>query len=468
MQLQQNNSTQKRRFSKEEITANFYLFAILVCGLTIKDFHKQWVEFRRKRKRSLILAPRDHGKSLVMTVAWTLWRLVNNPNLKIIIAGNSAGVAQGFLAAIKSHIEKNAVFKTLYGDLRGELWNKDQIMIKTRTLYGHKEPTITAVGAYGSIVSGHYDILLGEDLVDFENSRTQGQRDKLWDWFMTVLYPTIETSEVNEDKEGEMHFLGTRYHYDDMYGRFLGEIEKYAPGMLRNESMVMSALQGSDKEGWYALWPERKSAKRLLQIKADVGSVIFALQYQNNASMTKGSVFMPYHFGQTWEYLPEGIICIGGYDLAVSQKTTADYFAECVLYMDKKKNLYVDRIFRGRMTAPKQYEMIKSSHIKYKFTKTGVESVAYQEALAQWLRENTDVPVRSVKRSTDKVMRAYKILPLFENNKVFFKKGVNFGEFIDEMILFDGQDGKEDDMFDAFETAASLAVLGDDFKFWIE
>ena len=39
-----------------------------------------------------------------------------------------------------------------------------------------KEATVSALGASGAVVSKHFDIIIGDDLVGFENARTEAQR----------------------------------------------------------------------------------------------------------------------------------------------------------------------------------------------------------------------------------------------------------------------------------------------------
>lgn len=439
---------------------NFFLLSVIVLGYALKPCHIKWFKFRTGKKRTLIMAPRDHGKTTLLTIAYIIWRIVNNPNIRILLVSNSASMAEMILAGIKSHMKKNKILIYLFGEFEGELWNNSAITVAQRDGVGLREPTISTVGVGGALVSGHYDIVMGEDLVDFENSRTQTQRDKLWNWFWTVVFPTCETSETHPEKDGEIHLLGTRYHFDDFYGRAIGEVDKYAPGVFAKCYVRDKALS----DDGIALWPERKSAERLRQIKKDVGSIIFALQYQNDASLTKGRIFQPSNFLNTYKVLPDDVVIVQGTDLAVSKDEESDYFAECVLGFDKVKNVYLIDVWRQRITAPKQYEAIKASHKKWKWIRGGVESVAYQEALSQWLRENTGVPVKSVKRTKDKVMRAYKVQPLFENNKFFMPEGRHFSEFVDEMILF--PDGDFDDLFDACLTALDMVFSGDSFSFF--
>lgn len=456
----------KLKLSIEQIKQDFVLFTVLVLGYSIKPFHKKWADFQINNRKTLILAPRDHGKSIILTISYTIWKLINNPDLKILIASNSTTMAKRFLSAIREHFERNTTLRALFGDWVGEKWTDEALTVNKRRKIGVKEPSVSATAVFASLVSGHYDIIIADDLVDFENSLTKGQRDKVWNWFWTVLYPTLETNDVDASKSGKIHIIGTRYHPDDLYGRLINGLDGRG-GAFANNYICDKALSVDENGNYVALWPERKSVQTLLETKHSAGSTIFSLQYQNDASMMVGTKFKEEHLNNFWETLPEDVITVVGYDLAVGKSENNDYFAEVVLSADKNGNFYIREVFRGRLSAPEQFEHIKKTWQRYKFDLAGIESVAYQEAMAQWLRENSSVPVTSVKRRQDKEMRAVKIQNYFENGKVFFPKELTQTVLVlrEELLVF--PNSEHDDLFDALEcaiTVATQALSG----FWFE
>ncbi len=467
----------KLTLKKAEFLRNFFLFVVVVLAYVVKPCHYKWAMFQMNRKRSLVLAPRDHGKSIILTVAYVIWRVIKNPNIRILIVSNSATAASKMMNGIKSHFESNKILRAIFGNYVGKQWSNEAITVSKRTQVGLREPTISVVGVYGTIVSGHFDLIIPDDLCDFENTRTKSQRDKLWNWLWMVLMPTLETNEIDPSKDGSIHFIGTRYHDDDLYGRAIGSVDK--PGFLWNDTLNDGAIQyngrtatnseidemGGVQNKLTALWAERKSVKRLKQMRRDSGSIIFALQYQNNSELSKGRIFKLEDFSRKYSELPADCMLFAGTDLAVKQEETNDWFSIAVIAVSRStKDIYLLDVMRWRISAPKQFEKIKSWYKAWEFLKVGVESVAYQEAMAQWLRENTNVPVKSVSRHTDKIMRGYKIQHLFENGKFWMPVGKQFTWFVDEMVLF--PDGEFDDGFDAVETAISVAFNSNfDFAF---
>lgn len=455
--------------SKQDLLGNFFMLVVLVLGYTVKPCHWRWGQFQMARKRSLVLAPRELGKSLILTVSYIIWLILNNPNIRILIVSNSSSAASKMLAGIVSHFENNKILRAIFGDfIAGGRCNTEAFTTGKRTAVGLREATISIVGVYGTIVSGHFDVIIADDLCDFENTRTKPQRDKMWSWLWMVLMPTLESNEEHPEKDGSIHFIGTRYHHDDLYGRLIGKAEEpgaYWDNHLRDQALVGIGMAASldikdlRMEEMRTLWPEKKSIQRLLKIRKDSGSIIFGLQYQNDAEGTKGRIFQMDWFIHRYDIIPENCMIFAGTDLAVKQDDSADFFTIVVIAVDPvTKHIYILDGVKIRLTAPKQLDRIKQFYQTWKFVTCGIESVAYQEALVQWAVETTDVPVRGVTRHSDKVLRAYKIQHFFENGKVFLPHGGKFVDLVDEMVLF--PDGEHDDWFDALETAIDVAFSG--------
>jgi len=87
--------------------------------------------------------------------------------------------------------------------------------------------------------------------------------------------------------------------------------------------------------------------------------------------------------------------------------------------------------------------------------KAGVEAVAYQEAMLQELKETHPdvvvVPLRP-RGGDDKEARAHRVTAKFEDQRVFFKKGLD--ALVDEIVSF--PDGEYDDSHDALLNAMEV------------
>jgi len=98
--------------------------------------HKELCEFvlSRDKQKKLILMPRGSFKSSVTTVGYTLFSLIRDPNMRILITGETQKNAKKFLAEVKTHIEQNQKFRTIFGNWksRENIWREDEILMRMK------------------------------------------------------------------------------------------------------------------------------------------------------------------------------------------------------------------------------------------------------------------------------------------------------------------------------------------------
>ena len=194
----------------------FFIRRVLCYKFT--QFHARWLGLQNANSETLILAPRGHGKSTICTVAYSLWKLLRNPDTRILIVSNTAEQADALAGEIRLQTETNVTLRTLFGDLRDGAWRAGRFTIAGRTRIC-KEASVTSTGVEGAIVSRHYEIIILDDIVDEENSQSPHAREKLKTWYAKVLLPCLEPG-------GELHLLGSRYHPRDLYGELVAATQK--------------------------------------------------------------------------------------------------------------------------------------------------------------------------------------------------------------------------------------------------
>jgi len=87
----------------------------------------------RPSKRKLILVPRGHSKTAVITKGWTIQQLLKNPNRRILIANQVWDKAREMLFEIKQYLEDKSQLPLLFGEFKSNKWNEDDIVIRQRT-----------------------------------------------------------------------------------------------------------------------------------------------------------------------------------------------------------------------------------------------------------------------------------------------------------------------------------------------
>lgn len=162
------------------------------------------------KKNFLLLIPRDHFKTTVVTISATIWDIIKNPNMRIYVANAVLGEAQKFLREIKGHMEQNPILKMMWPDIfyanphkNSPKWTEDEIIVKRKV--NKKEATIT-VGSVGKIETGsHFDKHVYDDLVNMDNVATPELIQKTLDWYRMSL--------AMLEPHGSKIVVGTRYDY---------------------------------------------------------------------------------------------------------------------------------------------------------------------------------------------------------------------------------------------------------------
>ena len=298
------------------------------------------------------------------------------------------------------------------------------------------------VGVGSAIASKHFDVLIGDDLVDEENSRTDHQRANLKTWFYKTYLPTLEPPDPLVPFRGEDHALGTRYHYDDLYGHLMRH-------EFKNNTLIIPALDSNDE----SIYPERFSKDYLHAKREDAGIVVFSSQYLCDTEAMKGEVFDYDDCVIETTFPPlDSLSCSMGVDLAISKKDSGDYFALVVVGKDANDHFWILDFFRGRLSFNEQLRSVADYYKRFEGSMRGawIEAVAYQAVLFEELkRTHKDWNFRPIKTHKDKITRAHKLAALFEQKRIHFKPTQH--TLIDELVTF--PHGAHDDLFDALEIA---------------
>lgn len=447
-----------------------------VLGYKAQDFHLAMYQCVRhnalkianlpgqSQTWNLTLAGRGFGKSTVLTVSRCILEMLKNPNIRILIASKTDDNAVAFLSEIKQKLVKKELVE-LFGRQQGAPWNDGNIRIHPRTSEG-KEDTVQTVGIGGALASRHFDLIVADDLIDENNSNTEGQREKIVTWFFKVLDPCLEPN-------GEMSLIGTRYHPHDLLGYLIEHVftvrdddgrplkkhYRNFPSLLATKGA--SPLAAANRK-FTSLWPEKFGVEFLLKKRETLGTIIFNSQYQNDVEGMKGKIFKIDWF--QWcrrEQLNLGELKIfQGVDLAIKQSDRADKFAHVTIGIDPKtKNIYVLDRHNAVTHYNDQKRVIKQMFLKYDPIRVAIESNGYQRSLLQDMRADSELAmIRAIPEFTDKDkhVRAWKLSAYFERRQVYFVEGMT--DLMEQLLLV--PDGRYMDLFDALDIAVRCAFRG--------
>jgi hypothetical protein len=160
-------------------------------------------------KRKLVVMPRGTFKTSIAVVAYSIWRFINDFNIRIVIDSELFTNSKRTLREISMHLQSPR-FVELFGDPRGQgVWNESEILCAQRTSV-KKEATFTCSGMGAQKTGQHYQLALLDDMNSPQNSNTPENRAKVIDHYR--YYQSIL------DPGGELAVVGTRYHEEDLIG----------------------------------------------------------------------------------------------------------------------------------------------------------------------------------------------------------------------------------------------------------
>ena len=358
----------------------------------LAPFHKELCQFVQdsQDKKKLVLVPRLHLKSTLVTIGYTLFRIIHDPNIRILIMSGTYDNAVSFVGAIKDHLSRNDYLKELFGNIAANPvhWANDRFTLSTaRTSLGDKEPTVLGVGVESNIVSKHFNMIIMDDIVTLENSQTIEQRDKVARRYRDA----INLLEVG----GQMIVIGTRWHEDDLYSSIAeptnpqrSQFEFFTRRAMEWDGPIEHALR--EGEGFISsLWPEKFNAKELRQRFDGLGPYEFSSQYLNDVVIRTDAVFRrdwfhPYEETDIQKDIVNNYITV---DPAISMEREADYTAIVVSGMDRYGALYVRDIVRERLGVHEIIDNVFRLNELWHPKHIGIEDVAYQKALLYSIRE---------------------------------------------------------------------------------
>lgn len=206
----------EKNLLRTELLKSLYLFSKFLGYEDVNpETHSTIINaLESQTKRKVIVEPRGSFKSTIGSICYPLWKLLRDPNERILIDSEIFSNSVTYLRSIKEHILSEK-FITVFGNIQGEIWREDSITVKGRTKT-YKEAAITCGGVETTKVGQHYSSIIGDDYNSPQNSDTKDKARKVIDHFrynLNILEPG-----------GEYVIIGTRYSEDDLIGWILREI----------------------------------------------------------------------------------------------------------------------------------------------------------------------------------------------------------------------------------------------------
>lgn len=180
-------------------------------GQMIQDLEE--LEFRQKGiANALIIMPRGSLKSSVGSTAFPIWRLLRDPNKRILIDSATYDLSTQLVSAIAQYLTSTPV-TDLFGTFKtkGD-WSSKSITIAQRTKI-LKESSVVAGGIGSPKTGAHYDCIICDDLNNEKNSATPELMEK--------VYKHYQMNFAILDPGGDVAVIATRYAALDVPGSIM-------------------------------------------------------------------------------------------------------------------------------------------------------------------------------------------------------------------------------------------------------
>ena len=500
--------------------------------LNFGGIHRELAEFLMStRERRLILMPRGHLKSTFASTLYVMWRIYRDPNIRIMVGtANKENLASAFVREVKQYFEnkdlKQHVWnarphidgpmipaidrtgqaraksrKNQYNEFEDDynegyteaddqkvVWRSDKIQVVRDEIY--KEPTLTAASVGSPNTGEHYDLVIFDDLVTFDNSDSIVKAEKVKSWtydIESVLNPYDETT----DRGDEILILGTRYfswdYYSSLRGEDIDDQTEYEEFMATEADDPLHVFERNiyknrvDATDGY-LWPEGFDEKMEKKLRRRLPTKRFASQYLNT-HLVEDDATLGFHNvrfipPQAIEVMPGGIVRVNvgdpkkpaklvrpmlSLDPAASINKTADWSAIALGGKDDEGNVYIFDIRYGHWTPTETVEQLLDMTAYWHLAMITVEGVGGFANLKYTIREGFQragrvIHVNEYRPKGDKKERIELMLePLLKNEQLYLAQRFSSSKEVREEFTYFPSENVRDDIIDAVSVICELS-----------
>jgi len=393
------------------------------------------------RRRLVLNLPPRTLKSFIVSVALPGWLLGRVPSTRIICASYSDELAAKFSRDCRALLE-TPFYKRVFPQTR---------LNPKKAAEGEFETTrrgfrlATSVG--GTLTGRGGEVLIVDDPIKANDADSEVARRGAIDWLRNTAF-----SRLDNPAESLICIAMQRLHVDDPSGIL---IEQGWPRLVIPAIAIEPAdYRVSEDEVYHRpagqlLQLERDNPAAIEELKREIGSRVFAAQYQQNPTPPDGNMVKA-----AW---------LGRYDTAPERKTFQrvvlscdpagkagihnDYTAIAVVGV-REKSLHVLEISRGHWTVMQMREQIIGLAAQWQVDLVIVEDTSSGMGLIQLLKEVPRLDVVGRSPDTDKVTRMSRQQGRFEAGRVLLPtEALWLADFENELLAFPS--GRYDDQVDA-------------------
>jgi hypothetical protein len=220
----------------------------LIEGRDPRDLHPAQTYKAGDPDTIIINTPPGHAKSTTITMNYVTYKIVTDPNFRVVIISKTETMAKKFLQGIKRRLT-NPQFKELIADFAPpEGFEKSaEVWTSTMIYFGHsdsteKDPNIQVLGIGQQIYGARADLIILDDVEDLNNAH---QYETHLDYIMQDVMT----------RDAPLLVVGTRVAPVDLYSELLNPAHYDGEESDWTHLTQPAILSATDDGEWETLWP---------------------------------------------------------------------------------------------------------------------------------------------------------------------------------------------------------------------
>ena len=329
----------------EDMTLDLYEFYYNFIALRYKDYvdapHiKELADLlmrlylNENSKHLCVSIPPRHSKSSIMTIAFPLWLIFHDPDMKILIVNAEASLSENFGIRLREFVnDYGEIFDVRVSDVKHSSTHLKFEDSNGRLYKG----SIRLTGASGSITGQDADILVLDDVYKGFSDISPTLLDKKIEWYKTMILQ-------RKEPDTKLMILHTRWASNDL----IGYLQENSPD--KYEFFSYPAI----KEDGSPLWAERYTIEFLKAQLEEMGERLFSCIFQQKPLDETGSFFnldaVVFH-DEPFDRANKKLLVCRSWDLAYSDESKGiqrDASAGVLMYRVDDDNYVIADIEHGQ------------------------------------------------------------------------------------------------------------------------
>lgn len=392
--------------------------------------------------RLIITMPPRSLKSIAASVAFPAWLLGHNPRQRVLAVSYAEALSEK-LALDCLKVLKAPWYRDVFPSASVAKGRSARADFETTRGGGRFS---TSVG--GALTGRGGDIIIIDDPHKPEDATSEVKRTSVIDWYQSTLL-----SRLNDPQSGPIVLIQQRLHEADLAGVLLkqgGWTHLDLPAIAEEASEIDLGWRGSiERSEGGLLHPQRLPRDLLERRRTELGSYVFAAQYQQRPAPLGGGL-IKWGWFKTYDRRPDPAPkdrIVQSWDTASKADESNDY-SVCSTWKVRDGSAWLTDIYRVKLEFPALRRQIEVQADLHNAGLILIEEAGSGIQLIQDLKTNTRLSVKGVLPKDDKATRMLSVSHLIEAGRIAIPADAPWlADFQREVTLFPA--GKHDDQVDS-------------------